>query len=714
MPPDTSFQHITPDEDDGVVSALTGNGTLCTTLAPHGYHIAPEEATTAAHRTQYFVMAGRRQRGARHLLTHFGTLTRQVWVDGDLSEPQSGEQYLQPPLFRVLSYSFHPFLREEVLSHVLLTANAFRATGTYRNTDSTAHTVRVRIAYRYGDPAARRTVNMVPDGVHLAYELEEQTGDIHFGFHRSAGETVEFQAAEDRTVLEVSALLEPEQTLTTNVWLHFSDRLHYEFPLNTREKKDFAVQSHAVEAQRWMQASAVVTGNKSVDGFRDSACYTLRCQATPWSIPPTVSEPYWGAGTFHDEMYPFFGLLSGNHADLAKRIPYFRLATLPQAQQRARGRGALYPWSSTEDGQERDPNGLWLTERFHLGQFAVCIWHLWLYERDVSLLDDLYPVLRDIARYYENEMIERDDNGRWRTRACVDFDESVGAVTNGPFTISAAIASLEYAANAAAMLMRDGERAERWRTLANGLRESLPQTEGDDGSTGIYTIPDDKPLHYSLLGHIFPFRTDVQSLRARRSAEHIHRVCRSTQGWKPGFSEVFTGSNWIWTAGHLGIVHAMQENAALAWEAVRDATLSAGAFLSPNEHRDRNDVVQVPWFTTGCGAWLYALHALFVQVDEAGTRLLPAVPTECPNAHFTDLRGDSGVLVSAAFSEGRLVSLTARRDPQSYCMGGWAYRLPARYVAAERLNGQVRPAEAGWLHVTLDALTPDSVSLLRP
>ena len=98
---------------------------------------------------------------------------------------------------------------------------------------------------------------------------------------------------------------------------------------------------------------------------------------------------------------------------------------------------------------------------------------------------------------------------------------------------------------------------------------------------------------------------------------------------------------------------------------------------------------QVPWFTTGCGGWLYALNSLFVQVDEGGTRLLPAVPSAIPNAAFSNLRAEQGVLVSGAFEEGRLVRLTARAPYPLV----WRFRIPRSYVghaASERnpTNGQ--------------------------
>ena len=54
-------------------------------------------------------------------------------------------------------------------------------------------------------------------------------------------------------------------------------------------------------------------------------------------------------------------------------------------------------------------------------------------------------------------------------------DESVGEVTNGPFTICAAIASMEYAANAADILKRDSERVERWPPVVHRGCHSMSQ-----------------------------------------------------------------------------------------------------------------------------------------------------------------------------------------------------------------------------------------------
>src|SRR5436189_188436 len=48
---------LTNENYDGVVSALLGNGELCTTVGPTGFHTPPNQQTDIAHKTQHFVLA---------------------------------------------------------------------------------------------------------------------------------------------------------------------------------------------------------------------------------------------------------------------------------------------------------------------------------------------------------------------------------------------------------------------------------------------------------------------------------------------------------------------------------------------------------------------------------------------------------------------------------------------------------------------------------
>jgi len=147
--------------------------------------------------------------------------------------------------------------------------------------------------------------------------------------------------------------------------------------------------------------------------------------------------------------------------------------------------------------------------------------------------------------------------------------------------------------------------------------------------------------------------------------------------------DVYDGSNWLWTAGHLGIVHAMQAMASEAWEAIIHGLGSCGPAMIPNEHIDGRGVVHVPWFTTGVGAWLYAIHAAFAWVDEHATHLASALPLEADRATFERVRGGGGVLLSGAVERGCLRELVAvaPRDME------WCFSLPANVSEAVVVHG---------------------------
>jgi hypothetical protein len=106
----------------------------------------------------------------------------------------------------------------------------------------------------------------------------------------------------------------------------------------------------------------------------EQTMFTVRCNASPWYVPPGYLSTHWEGRTFHDDFFPFIGLLSGNYGDLAERMPNYRLLTLPVALRRGAGRGAYYGWEVTEDGEESAPYGHWTDEQFRHGQFSEEVW----------------------------------------------------------------------------------------------------------------------------------------------------------------------------------------------------------------------------------------------------------------------------------------------------------------------------------------------------
>ncbi len=687
------FPSLDPTTDDTVVSALVGNGAICTTLSPSGFHEATRSVDVVAHRTQSFVWAGRRMHGPRHRLTNFGSLSRVIKVNGQEQKCESWTQTIVPETGCVRSTLTHSGVSEVTVSRVCLHRNVFLAETEITN--GSAETLELEwtvcLDISWARPAEWQEER---ECLVLDYELEDHLGQLRF---MSDGDGIQGAPVRSSSAvcLTHEGLLAPGSNYRIRIAVQFSDRETYDFPVSVGDVDDLRTESDHAWGDFWSR-STLSTGCEIVDQFRTMSLYTMRCQATDWSIPPTLSETYWGGGAFHDEMYPFLGLLSGDYVDLAVRIPRFRLMTLGRALVRGKGIGALYPWSSTETGEERDPHGNWLTERFHLGQFSVCIKALWEYTADLATLRELYPVVREIGRYFENAVLERDASGTLGCRPCVDFDESVGPVRNGPFTVSAAIFSLRWAADAAEILGLKTEQLDEWRRLADELAGvQKAETIRNQG----YTIPDGRANHMSVLGVTFPFGVDVASEHALAAAARVHEACRTPRGWRPGDSEVFRGSAWMWTAGHLAAVHCIQNRPDLAWDAIVRGPESAGPFVSPNEHVDRNGVVQVPWFTTGCGGWLYALHSLVVRVSDDATHLLSGVPETLPNLTFEKLKGGRGATLSGRVLDGKLVSLSVESDITE----PWTFRIPMRFVA---------PEGRAWLEATAHLASGTPIDLL--
>lgn len=689
---------------DRPVPALVGNGVLSTTVGRSGYH-EPNEWNEASAATQEFVLAGRRLPGPHHRLIPFGTIERTLWIAGEMPRPIESAQSIHTDTAEIRTRILYPSLLESTRTLVLAHKNVFIAETRISNHSPGDLEVFALLRFNFGCRGGVREpqLKVKPSSSNGAVHFEWETAD-GLGVVTIATEDMAWKTEGDVAVLEAKQLLAPGDEILLRTAITFSDRIEHQPAFSMREMP----REFNLHADRWRAAweeSEIITGDDRVDQFRRMALYTILSQATPWSIPPTLSEKHWGAGAFHDEYYPFIGLLSSGHVDRARNVPYFRLAILPAAIMRARAQGALYPWSSTEEGHERDPHGHWYTERFHLGLFVACAWTYWLYERKIEVLEDLYPVMRECARYFETQMIERDERGSLRTKACTDFDESVGEVAGGPFTMGAAAFCLDRAAEAARRLGVDRERRANWDALSKALKQNLPI----DLEHRRYRVPGDKSTHSSIAGYVVPFFCDEGSEFAKNSLAMLHAEAKTEFGWKPGFSEVFDGTAWMWTAGHLGMCHSVLSDGESAWETVRRGTLSAGQFLSPNEHVSSDGEPVVPWFTTGCGAWLSALHWMFARVDDSGDYLLPAVPESMSDFSFRGLRLSRGVVAAARVNGGMLTYLSLQTESAM----GFTFDLPARFARESWPNGvgRIDDLDSSW-RIQVD-LTPGTNTFIE-
>lgn len=667
---------------DRRVPVLVGNGRLVTYLGTSGYH---DEAADEFG-MQEFVLAGRRGAGPTFPLISFGRLTRSILLDAGEVEPTESEQVLETDTASVASRLLRDGVLESTRSLVLAHENTFLIETRLTNNSDTEVGVVLRVRYALEEqPGVRFTVNRLGAGAEVGFEAGDDLGLIHL----TTPDTECQRDGETAIALTVSENLRPGQTFRLRLALTFSDRLEYAQPFDW-SRRDSVLQEH----ERWWRdfwaTSDLVTGIPEVDQARNIALYTIACQATPWSIPPVLCREPWHGGAFHDELYPFLALLSAGHERLARRVPYFRLACLPQAVERGRGLGALFPWDSTEHGLERDPVGQWYTERHHLGAIAAAAWFCFLYSKNTQVLEDLYPLLRECARAVEEFVLTTDARGKLVTAPCTDFDESAPPVSAGAFTMAACAFVLSRAAEAAARLHRDLERAARWEDQARELQANFHV----DVEARRYAMPGGVPEHVAVAGYVAPFFVDDGSPYARNAVAQLHAGLKTPLGWKPGHSTVFDGTAWMWTAGHLAMCHAVLGNGDEALEAVRRAVLATGQFLSPNEHIRADGSLAVPWFTTGAGAWLTGLHWMFARCDDNGDHLLDAVPEALQDFHFHGLRLSRGVSAAVRVSGGCLEYLSLSSPVRQ----AFTFEIPTRFAEGTCLPklGRVIDLETHW------------------
>jgi hypothetical protein len=708
-------------------SPMIGNGQIVTALGPTGYHngFCPDLET--ANRTVFW--AGRRFKDARSAkiriprvppeeligptipLVRFGRFSRTLFLNEVKTSDQQWQQTMEYGQGRVVSRLFHGAIEEETDSRICLGTNVLVFRTRLSNTSSEPVRVRFELCYEFGDADGQQGVGTrfnirrphpddlefgnvegarsldtdlssrpphVLESLSVQYEVESHLGEIHIG--RYPNGVIQDTAAGGRFIHELTLTGSEKSELW--FWASFSDRMHYtHFPPFAKLPR--LLRQHDQAWAEFWQKSTVTLNDPVLDGIRRSCLYTLRCNASPWSIPPGYLSTTWEGRTFHDEFYPFMALLSSGHVDLAQRIPEYRLATLPHAQMRSGGKGACYGWEVTESGEESAPYGHWTDEQFRHGQISEQAWRYYLVTGDVISLERYYPVIRGCAEWMVHDALRRDERGRLTVRTMADIAEGVLASDNPIFAACATIRSLQNASAAAAILKKDLKPALRWRSLADELLQNLPF----DKNKGIFRYADDVdiPTEMSHVAMVFPFSFDVAGKQAANTMQAAWAVYQQLKD--DVTSDVVFSYNWIWAVGRLATLCFYEGWGNRGFEVLKKTPLTLRSFLAPNEHYNPEYGAFLPWFTSGAGAWIYGLHAMFVQIyDQSPPILFPAVPQTLQDANVKNLYVVRGVTLTATIRSGKPSEMSLH-SPHA---GSFSFRIPAAQARACKWSASVK------------------------
>jgi expansin (peptidoglycan-binding protein) len=708
--------NVATSSDESYNWPMIGNGELQTIVGPNGYHNGKVLEVESVNRTIFW--AGRRHKDARtsetwiprfdkdipigstQPLVRFGRLIRQLKINGFETKDDNWEQTLDYDRAIVISTLNHNLLQERTESMILLNQNIMVFHTTLTNTNNNDITAEFILKYEFGDAYGKQATGTklfifrpyhtdrlfgsidgkfstdpdvesraphISEGLIVKYEVEDHLGEVRWG--RSPVGRIQKTPVGGNFIHEIK--LKKGESTELWFWANISDRLKYTyFPSLEQVKQN--INEHTDGWKRFWNTSSVNLNNPELEDIYKSSLYTLRCNSGQWSSSCGILASNWEGRFLHDEMFVFFGLISANHPELARKIPNWRWLTYDLAVQRSRGNGTFYAWESTEEGNESSPIGQWVDERYIHGEISEHTWRYYLYTGDKSALEQFYPVLKGNVEWLIYDVLKYDESGNIRLRAVVPPVEHVYPAENCMYTICAFTRALQIASRAATILGKDKDKVNEWIQLSEKIKKLMPI----DTKNNVYKIAANMDDSFGIahLGSLFPFavelESDVTKNTLNEAVDYYQRVKeqRTTD-------YVFSTTTWIWGLSNLVSACFVAGEGEKGYNILKDAKYTIGSFMTPPEHWNKQDGAYLPWHTTGSGAYIAAINGMFIQVyDENGAIIFPAISPELKNTSFNHLLASEGVAVSGKMENGKIVQIVAHSPIDKE----WTYRIPAK------------------------------------
>ncbi|MBI5093386.1 MAG: hypothetical protein HZB26_13220 [Candidatus Hydrogenedentes bacterium] len=422
---------------------------------------------------------------------------------------------------------------------------------------------------------------------------------------------------------------------------------------------------------------------------------------------------------FQQEFWPAFIC---NHAELAQ--PYFDhiTETIPRALVTtpiAFGKDAPGAYFSVTDYPFRRVEPLFCSNLYDDSMevsawVAQHFWRHWQFVGDREFLERrAYPLLRDVARFYEwfLHRSQRADCAPYvpkdgKLHIFPTFSPEHWGVVTPNFErnrdAGAAIAFFRYhllaAAEAAEILNRDGEESARWRGLAQQLPE-YPTYDTPDGKIFV-DVAGAPPIEYNIPAPLVPvFPAEDPSFWANaEQVEIARRTARVIQT---------NGNNSLVMLGVIRARLGLDDSLAQFLADVRKRLYPNGAIELALPEKTPNFMNLGIWTENFAASGVIAEHLLQSHPDATGRSLLRLFPTlpAAMDARFVRLVGEGAFEVSAERRAGRVtrVELLSRRGAPCRVLNPWGKEPVIVSVKGRKtttLSGSVLefPTQSGKIH----------------
>ena len=471
--------------------------------------------------------------------------------------------------------------------------------------------------------------------------------------HEVIGFDISVTACDNGTIRRESEL-NPGDSFTMDWFVTYSDTFEERRTSIPECSWDELFAVHAGLWSSYYAESFVRLPDARMQRMYDVQQYHLRCNATRWGFPVGIFPYHWQGKYFgFDEMYMHDGLVSAGHFGIARRSPDWRYRVMHRALSRqshysAYGKyGARWMWMSLEDGEvETAGIGFWMDHIFAMGTIARSAWTQYTYSGDLGYLKSVgYPILLECARFYRNNWIIEESEGKARIGRCTDLERLGPSKDRAFLSTCSAIYALRVAADAADVLQTHKDEAADFRAAAERLVNGLPVSPDGARYIAYEGCGEDS---VGTLGGLYPFPIfGAKDKLQVEAARHFIAAGRAAGNMYPMGNKVCP-----WYAAKMSAAMTALGDRHEPFRWLNEAAGAIGAFGETWEINEPG-VRFHPWFATASGNCVFAVNEMLIK----GT-----VPSEWKDYSFS-LPDGAGNWVDCEVKGGKCV----RRQSRPVC-----------------------------------------------
>lgn len=424
---------------------------------------------------------------------------------------------------------------------------------------------------------------------------------------------------------------------------------------------DQLLAEHSAYWRNYNSVSSIsLPGREDIEKIYDFSNYCIKAtQEKSTGFTPVGIQPFlWNGYQFWDSSFFQYAWLSGNHIEESEKFCRFLISRHSDASDLARKMGAPGARMAWRTGRDRFEIFAENVKQYHNNSAAAyCLYLHYLVSGDKDLLEESFPMMDDLVIFMVHETVK--DCGDYAVIGeCMGPDESfLDLKVNDSWTCAITIKAIECLTESARVLGKTPT-VNGLPGLAVKLRRGLDMNVDKDGVLQPFQgaafphwgslIFSHCPEHSALLPTIDKMEECYDPVLGLYNSHGLTRYAEKSFPWADFWKAHILAMACDSRAGERIEKHIPYTN--------KFGGIAERIFYHGERYKE--------YFGTGHAAFCWALNCCMVNQVGDELRLFPGIPESWGDVSFENLRTESGLLVSASLSEGRVTRLdiTSRID----------------------------------------------------